>query len=607
MSRRWRSGALVTLVLLGCQREQLATRIAEPAPNAREAAGPAPDRVHPEPLASGAPTAPPPPSILASLPANPPVLAPFGADVVQGRAVVTSVEAQATAIGVRVLEAGGNAVDAAVAVAFALAVTHPSAGNIGGGGFLLLRLGDVVEAIDFREDSPAKLTDEEFNRLIRQHARTPSSVGVPGTVAGLYLAHERHGRLPWPVLLEGAITLARQGSIVGPRQARTFGWSRQKLSASAAGRRAFLPGGKVPVSGQRLLQPQLAVALERIRDGGPAGFYAGPTADDLVRSLGTSGLITLEDLSTYRALVRAPLTIDYRGVRIVTMPPPSGGGPALVAMLAMLDQAHVEQTAPGSVARLHLLAETSRRAQVERQLNVSPPGVEPADVEMALQRRWQTAQPWLFEHPIDPAHKTDSAALDARFTQILAESEQTTHLSVVDAEGGVVSCTVTLSASFGTGIVTEETGIVLNNAVGSFAKVGKNQPLPGVRTVSSMAPTLAFVGPRDVLVLGTPGGDTIPSTIAQLIVALVDDRQTLAQAVQAPRIFQGFVPDELSTERDRPLPAPVVRGLGQLGHRVRASRAAIGDANIAAYFAGRAGGVHDEREGGEARALDIPE
>lgn len=535
------------------------------------------------------------------------MLEPLGPKVVVGRGVVTSVESQATAVGLRILQAGGNAVDTAVAVAFALAVTHPSAGNIGGGGFMLLRLGDAVEAIDFRENSPGRLTPEEFAALIRKHARTPSSVGVPGTVAGLHLAHQRHGRLPWATLLAGAIELAREGARVGARQARTISWSREKLAKNPAARATFLPQGNVPSTGARLRQPALALALERIRDQGPAGFYSGPTAEDLIASLGPTALLTLADLGAYRAEVRTPLTLDYRGVRFVTMPPPSGGGLALLSMLSMLDRLDIERTPRGSSDRYHLLAEVSRRAQVERQLLVGPPGVDPADVEAEQARRWVNADTWLAAHPVDPAHKTDSLTLDARFSEILAESEHTTHFSVVDDQGGVVSCTVTLSASFGAGIVTEKTGIVLNNAVGSFAKVGKNVPRPGVRTVSSMAPTLGFVGPRDVLVLGSPGGDTIPSTLAQLVVALVDDRLTLDQAVDAPRIFQGFVPDELSTERSHPLPPDVVRKLERLGHRVRASRTAIGDASIAAYFSGRAGGVHDEREGGEARALDDPE
>jgi gamma-glutamyltranspeptidase/glutathione hydrolase len=305
--------------------------------------------------------------------------------------------------------------------------------------------------------------------------------------------------------------------------------------------------------------------------------------------------------------VREPLYLDFGGARVVTMPPPSGGGLALVSMLAMLESLRVGATPPGSAARYHLLAEVSRRAQIERQLRVAPPGVDSPEVETAERERWSRADTWLGRHPVDPERKTPSSVLDARFAQIVAEGEHTTHLSVVDAEGGVVSCTVTLSASFGAGIVTKKTGIVLNNSVASFATVGKNIPRPGVRTISSMAPTLVFVGPKDVLVLGSPGGDTIPSTIAQLVLGLVSDRRTLAEVTNAPRIFQPFAPDELSTERSHPLPQPVIQELEQRGHRVRANRTAIGAANIAAYFGGRAGGVHDEREGGEARALDSPE
>ena len=566
--------------------------------------------VQPVPVASGAPTtAQPVPAraeSLLHLPEAPPKLSPLGPGVTMGRAVVTSVEPQATDVGLRILEAGGNAVDAAVAVAFALAVTHPSAGNIGGGGFMVLRLGDVVEAIDFRENAPAALTEGAFRKMIAEGAETPVSVGVPGTVAGLYLAHQRHGRLPWPQLVEGALRLARDGAVLGRRQHQVIGWSEPKLQANRAARRLFLPGG-LPGAGARLLQPGLATALERIQKDGPAGFYAGETAEDLLTSLGPTGLITAADLSSYRAVVREPLFVDFAGVRVVTMPPPSGGGLALVSMLTMLQSLRVGETAPGSAARYHLLAEVSRRAQIERQLRIAPPGVESPEVEAAERERWSRPDTWLGSHPVDPEKKTPSSVLDARFAQIVAEAEHTTHLSVVDAEGGVVSCTVTLSASFGSGIVTKKTGIVLNNSVASFATVGKNVPRPGVRTISSMAPTLVFVGKSDVLVLGSPGGDTIPGTIAQLILGLVSDRQTLAEVVQAPRIFQPFAPDELSFERSHPLPQAIIKELDRRGHRVRANRTSIGAANIAAYFGGRAGGVHDEREGGEARALEAPE
>jgi gamma-glutamyltranspeptidase / glutathione hydrolase len=603
---RFQAAGLLVVLVLGCQREQ---RPVSQTPVPTPPAGPAPVSLQPVPALSGAPSSKPAPAraaALLGLPGAPPNLAPFGPGVVQGRAVVTSVEPQATAVGLRILEAGGNAVDAAVATAFALAVTHPSAGNIGGGGFMLLRLGDVVEAIDFRENAPAALTDGAFRKMIAEHAETPVAVGVPGTVAGLHLAHERHGRLPWEKVVEGAIALARDGTVLGARQHKVIGWNEAKLQRNKAARRIFLPGG-LPGAGARILQPGLAEALTRIQKNGTAGFYEGETAADLLASLGPTGLLTAADLTSYRATLREPLFIDYAGVRVVTMPPPSGGGLALVSMLSMLESLRVGETAPGSAARYHLLAEVSRRAQIERQLQVAPPGVESPEVEAKEREGWIHANTWLTRHPVDPEKKTPSRVLDARFAHLLAESEHTTHLSVVDKDGGVVSCTVTLSASFGSGIVTKKTGIVLNNSVGSFATVGKNIPRPGVRTISSMAPTLVFVGPKDVLVLGSPGGDTIPSTIVQLVLGLVDDRRTLAEVVAAPRIFQPFAPDELSTERGHPLPLPVLRELGLRGHQIQAKRTTIGAANIAAYFGGRAGGVHDEREGGEARALEAPE
>ena len=600
----------VFAVCLSACRERLPASTTAPpvAPAAATtSAPPPPTRAATAPPAS-APTASPSASAFdpwLALPTAPPT-APFDADVVQGTAIVTSVERQATAVGLDVLAAGGNAVDAAVATALALAVTHPSAGNLGGGGFLLLKLGRTIEAIDFRENAPLALTRPEFDRMIHAHGETASAVGVPGTVAGLALAHERHGRLPWARLVDGALRLA-DGMTVGDRQAKVIRWARDKLRRCPAAVRSFLPGGQPPAPGARLAQPRLHLALQRIRADGPAGFYQGPTARDLVESLGPGAVVSADDLARYRAVVRTPLVIDHQGSRIITMPLPSGGGPTLVLMLSMLNQLGAAGTPPDSAQRLHLLAEAARRAQVERHLFLAPPGVWPLEQEEAARKRWTNPLTWLGPHPVDPNEKTPSKALHPLYQEVLAESEDTTHLSVVDTDGGAVSLTLTLSASFGSGIVTSETGIVLNNSVASFSSRGENQPRPGVRTLSSMAPTLVLLGERDFLVLGTPGGDTIPSTLAQLVLRLVDDRQSLAVAVRAPRIHEGFVPDEISMERTRPLPRPLVAELEQRGHRVRASRAAIGDANVAAYFAGRAGGVHDEREGGEARALGAKE
>lgn len=536
---------------------------------------------------------------------SPPKLDRLGEGATTGGAVVTAVEPQATRVGVAVLEAGGNAVDAAIATAFALAVTHPSAGNIGGGGFLILRVGRVIEAIDFREDAPGSLDDEHFQKLIASGGRGAGSVGVPGSVAGLYLAHQRHGHLPWRELLEGAINLAENGSLLGKRQAQTITWAEAGLRRDAHARALFLPSGKPPRAGATLRRPQLATALRRIQGSGAEGFYTGETAQDIVDSLGPDGRLTLEDLARYRARLVSPLVVDYHGARVVTMPPPSAGGPTLTLSLSMLAASSIENTPRGSAARYHLLAEASRRAQVERRLLITAP--ERHDTpRRSLIARWTDPQTWLLPHPIDPDRATPSSSLSDLYAASMRELEHTTHLSVVDFAGDAVSLTTTLSGSFGAQLVTAKTGIVLNNSVASFGSVGLNTPQGGARTISSMAPTLALLGNDDMLVLGSPGGDTIPSTITQLLVALLDDGLSLADAVDAPRLHQGFVPDEISIERLRPLAKSAVSGLEQLGHRVKRSRSTIGDANVAAYLSGRAFAVYDAREGGLALAAKPP-
>ncbi len=536
--------------------------------------------------------------VLQNLP-SPPSLPELTEGCVTGPGVVTSVEPQATRVGVGVLESGGNAVDAAIATAFALAVTHPSAGNLGGGGFLLLRIDDTIEAIDFREDAPAALTREKFDKMIEQGGRGAVSVGVPGTPAGLFLAHQRHGKLPWSQLLEGALQLA-EGHSLGQRQAQTIAWSRYALRRDPSARKAFFPGGNLPHPGTRLVRPRLKVALERIQQQGASGFYRGPTASDLIASLGESGLITQKDLARYRARVRSPLFLDYEGARVITMPPPSAGGVAVTLNLSMLAALEAHQFPADSAKRYHLIAEVSRRAQVERRLLVTAPSRKTVDAQ--LRRRWTDPQTWLKPHPIDPEKATRSKTLHSLYDASMRELEHTTHLSVIDQDGNAASLTTTLSSSFGAQIVTRKTGIVLNNSVASFGSVGENIPMASARTISSMAPTLVLLGQRDMLVLGSPGGDTIPSTITQLAIALLNDRQSLKQAVTRPRIHQGFVPDLISIERLRPLPNSIITQLRQMGHTVRATRRTIGDANIASYFQGQAAAFADPREGGLALA-----
>lgn len=532
-------------------------------------------------------------------------LAPGGERVVSGKhGVVTSVEDQATRAGVRVLELGGNAVDAAVAVAFALAVTHPSAGNIGGGGFMLVRLDGPTEAIDFRETAPRALTRERFDAMIERRARDGAAVGVPGSVAGLHLAHQRHGVLPWSAVVEPAIELARDGHRVGVRQAKTIRWSWPYLSKDEVARRAFGDARtKRPVAaGSTIRWPGMALALERIAADGPAGFYQGPTAEDLIASLGPHGVMTLDDLSRYEAKVRRPLRFAYRGWVVETMPPPSAGGVALVQTLLMLREQRAWESPQGSADALHLLAESARRAHAERRFHVlDPDALEPGDYERK-RLRWLDAATWLAPHPIDADHASPSKDLHSLYEAATRELEHTTHFSVADASGGVVSCTMTLSASFGAKVFTRQTGIPLNNSAASFASVGENVVQGGQRTTSSMAPTLVLGSGRAALVLGSPGGDTIPNTIAQVFVNLVDYGLPLDEAVDRPRIHHGFVPDEIGFERSRPLPLTVQKQLRARGHRLAAGRTVIGDANNILLSGGEAFAYADPREGGLAAA-----
>jgi gamma-glutamyltranspeptidase/glutathione hydrolase len=555
-------------------------------------------------------------SIAASAPAAPPprapdtTISPDGAGVVQGtHGLVTSVEEQATRAGVEVLARGGNAVDAAVAVGFALAVTHPSAGNIGGGGFMLVRLGDQTESIDFRETTPRAMTRPAFDQMIARKARDGAAVGVPGSVKGLYLAHQRHGKLPWRDVVAPAIRLAKEGHTLGKRQALTLGWSWPALKKDPLARAVFGAGkGDAPLArGAKVRQEKLAVALERIAAEGPRGFYEGPTADDLIGSLGEHGLMTREDLASYRAKVRTPLRFSYRGWQVETMPPPSAGGVALAQTMLMLERSRYWESSRGSAQALHVFAEAAQRAQVERRFGVVDPDSISAETLAERQKRWLDAATWLGPYPIDPARATRSEKLHPLYSAAVRELEHTTHFSVVDARGGVVSCTMTLSASFGAKVFTQETGIVLNNAVASFASVGDNTVVGGQRTTSSMAPTLVLDRDTPVLVLGTPGGDTIPNTIAQVFSNLVDRQMSLSAAIDEPRIHHGFVPDEIGYERERPLSPRLVKELKAMGHRVSTRRPAIGDANDIVLWQGKAYGYADPREGGLALAVEPPQ
>jgi gamma-glutamyltranspeptidase / glutathione hydrolase len=517
---------------------------------------------------------------------------------------VTSSEAQATRAGVAMLERGGNAVDAAVATAFALAVTHSSAGNIGGGGFMLVRPSDadaVTTALDFRETAPMALTRPGFDRMQRGGAMGGAAVGVPGSVRGLLTAHERFGKLPRHDVLEPAVVLAKKGFILGRRQADLLAASYQAIAKDPTLRKRFgdATGGKPRGQGSRIVQPELAGALLRIQEQGASGFYAGPTALALTRAPGS--LISLVDLERYRAIDRTPLRSTYRGLEIETMPPPSAGGVALTEMLGLLELLNAHQAS--GAQELHLFLEASRRAQAERRFGVSDPDALDPERSQAAIARFLDVKALLERAPIDSAQATKSRALASLYPGAeVAESEQTTHLSVVDAQGMVVSLTTTISASYGAKLTAPGTGIILNNSVASFSNTGENQPAPGRRTTSSMAPTLVLDRGRVLLVLGTPGGDTIPSTIVQVLRHVVDHGFPLDQAVAAPRIHQSFIPDRARFEIKRPLASTLITALRSFGHDITGSHFAMGDSNDILIDDERAYGVADPRGGGLALA-----
>lgn len=591
---------LCAIALAGCAEAPPAPP--QPAPATPVATGDAaPDAGEPAPLPSTV-AVPPEPA-----PPSPPIaLKTGGARAVAGsRGLVTSVEKNASQAGADVLRRGGNAVDAAVAVAFVLAVTHPSAGNIGGGGFMLVRMKDgTSQAIDFRETAPRAATTEKMMAMIDAGAIGYASTAVPGTVAGLELARAKLGTRPLAELMAPAIALARKGHSLGARQAQALAWQWDKLKRDRAAKAIFGTGGGEPLTeGKRLVQRDLARTLERIAERGPDDFYRGETAEKIARAMkDNGGDITLEDLAAYQAKVREPLRFGYRGFTVETMPPPSMGGIAIAQTLLTLERVEAHEAKAGSAAAIHLFVEAAKRSYAERRLVGADPDFYPKDMPPdAVTRMLSTAHLMTERTPIDPERATPADKI-AKIPEGYEESPETTHFSVVDAEGNAVSCTVTQSAGYGSKVVIPGTGIVMSNALGAFSETGVNAVEPGKRMASSMAPTMLSRDGRVELVLGSPGGDTIPNVVAGLVVALVDHGKTVDAAVLTPRVHHQWLPDKIRTEAKYPLPKEVLAELRRLGHTVEPSPVDLGDAKILMVdpTTREAWGVADPREGGLA-------
>jgi gamma-glutamyltranspeptidase/glutathione hydrolase len=400
-----------------------------------------------------------------------------------------------------------------------------------------------------------------------------------------------------------AIELAERGHLLGERQAMVLRWTWPALKHDPGARAVFSKGGLPVREGQRLLQPALARLLKRISESGDAGFYEGPTAQSIVDYMKEhGGWISALDLKHYRAKLRRPLRVDYRDFEVEVMSPPSAGGVAVVEMLTMLSTLAPKGLDLNTVEGLHLFAEVAKRAHAERRFGVvDPDSVDDYD-DAARRARWLDPKSWLEKFPIDPNRVTPAADLHPLYAAAMKELDHTTHFSVADREGNVVSCTTTLSGGYGARYLIGELGLLMNNSVAAFGTVGEDVPKPGRRMTSSMSPTILSFDGRAVAALGSPGGDTIPNTVVQVISHLVDGRETLAEAVDAPRIHHGFVPDEIRHERLRPPAKALIAGLKKLGHHIGPARRTIGDANEVVHMGDEFYGYADPREGGLALA-----
>lgn len=475
--------------------------------------------------------------------------------------MVVSASGIASQVGADVLRDGGNAVDAAVATAFALAVTHPTAGNIGGGGFLIYRAADGrADAYDFRETAPAAASPTMFMTEGRydadRHHRGYLAVGVPGTVAGLHLAWTSHGRLPWKRLVEPAVRLARNGFTVSEGLARSLEGVLPEMKMYPASVAQFTKHGAPFAAGDVLKQPDLAATLRRVASRGPSGFYEGPVAEAFEREMRAhGGLITKEDLRRYRAVRRMPLSGTYRGYDIIAMPPPSSGGVAIIEMLNLLEGYDLGSMGAGSSQAIHLAVEAMRRAFADRAAYLGDPDF---NREMPLPRL--LSKPYAAD--LRRSIRTDRASPSSPSTFTWpAESVETTHLSVVDAARNAVALTYTLEASYGAKIVLPGGGFLLNNEMGDFNAApglttsdgligtAANLAQPGKRMLSSMSPTILARDGRLFMVTGSPGGRTIINTVLETILNVVDFGMNAQEAVDAGRVHHQWLPDRVTYER----------------------------------------------------------
>lgn len=503
-----------------------------------------------------------------------------GTGVLAKHAMVVTAHPEASRIGKGILEQGGNAVDAAVGIQLALSVCYPVAGNLGGGGFMVARFSDgTADAIDFRERAPAgaeqdMYLDDSGRVIAGMSTYSHLAVGVPGTVAGIIRMHEKYGRLPFRELIQPSVELARSGFPLTENQARSLNEAREGFVRYNEVVPVYVKNG-LWKAGDSLKQEDLAHSLELIRDKGRMGFYAGEVAEGIAREMaGHGGLVTMDDLAGYEARFREPVTGNFGTFRVLSMPPPSSGGIALIQLLNMVEPFHVERYDFLEARCIHLMVEAERRVYADRSEYLGDPDFTAVPVAELTDPQYCRERMSDF----DPDRATRSPDVGAG-TIPGYESEETTHYSVVDAGGNAVAGTTTLNRSYGSRIVVPGTGIILNDEMDDFSmKPGvpntygltggtANSVQPGKRMLSSMTPTIVEKNGNLYMVLGSPGGATIITSVFQVMLDVLEFGMSMQEAVSVPRFHHQWLPDVIQCEENG-LKPDVIRELESMGHTI---------------------------------------
>ncbi|MDF1697463.1 MAG: gamma-glutamyltransferase [Saprospiraceae bacterium] len=502
----------------------------------------------------------------------------FTKTMIDDSAMVVTAHPIASLAGYDILRQGGNAIDAAIAVQFSLAVCYPIAGNIGGGGFMVYRSSDgTIDALDYREMAPAASTsdmylDQNGNAIAEKSQNGALAVGVPGTPAGMYEAFQKYSKLKdWKALLAPAIHSAENGFRLTFRQAGLLNKNKTKFDKYNTDPVVF--NSKNWKGGDLLIQPELATTLKAIANEGPTGFYGGKVADQIVNQMKKSGgIITHEDLKNYQAIWRTPITTNYRDHKIISMPPPSSGGIALAQILGMVENFNLAEMDYHSAEHIHVVVEAERRAYADRATHLGDSDFYNVPIASLINKDYLKSR--MADFNPEKASVSDSIIAGQ-----MKESLQTTHYSIVDQEGNAVSMTTTLNGGYGSKLVVAEGGFLLNNEMDDFsAKPGTpnmfgligaeaNKIEPGKRMLSSMTPTIVEKDGQLLLVCGTPGGSTIITSVYQTVSNVIDYGMTATEAVQSPRFHHQWLPDKLILE-EVGFDSLVINALADKGHKV---------------------------------------